>query len=71
MSQYSFIKLSDDIYTVGYFPPYNADNPAASRFVPLRDFKNPEEACAFINYLNGGDGKRFEIDDPGVKRRPR
>lgn len=40
------------LQTVGHFDPDGA-------WEPIADFNNRTEALAFINYLNGGEGRAF------------
>jgi hypothetical protein len=48
-----------DWYTVGTWDPPRDGLPQAE-WRDLRDCATKEEAFAFINYLNGGDGKAFD-----------
>lgn len=41
------------LWVVGYYTPVGVE---PSEWVALRDFNNLNEAAAFVNYLNGGDG---------------
>jgi len=47
------------LYTVGTWHPPHGGLPEA-QWLALRDCKTEIEAFAFINYLNGGDGKAFD-----------
>jgi hypothetical protein len=54
------------IYTVGYFQPASLAGiaggvgPSTYQWVPLEDTSMEEEARQLVNYLNGGNGKKFE-----------
>jgi hypothetical protein len=52
---HTYIRLGQ-IWTVGHYSP-------DGRWYPLRDFSSEERAVAFINYLNGGDGKFPNLED--------
>ncbi len=49
----------DRLWTVGYWKPPE-DNTVGPRFTAIRDCGSIEEAAAFINYLNGGRGEKFD-----------
>jgi hypothetical protein len=57
------------LFTVGYWEPIEksafarTDPNLGMRWVPLMDTSNEHEAMALVNYMNGGDGKKFVWND--------
>lgn len=49
-----------NLWTVGYYIHDDEGNPV---WTAMRDFSHAETAWAFINYLNGGDGKVWKRFD--------
>jgi len=61
------------LFTVGYWEPIEERTIARAttgglRWVPLMDTTEEYEAMALVNYMNGGDGRKFVWkDDPPVR----
>jgi hypothetical protein len=52
------------LYTVGYYEPRMDARDLGNQglfylWVPVEDTTNEDEARALVNYLNGGDGRKF------------
>ena len=59
----------ESLFTVGYWAPpeqkiKDPTKPGGLVWVPLVETTDEYEACAWVNYLNGGDGKKFDYRDP-------
>jgi hypothetical protein len=54
----------DRLWCVGWVSSYTTvTGVPITDYHTLRDCASSEEAAAFINYLNGGDGREFEPTD--------
>jgi hypothetical protein len=51
------------LYTVGYYEPESGSPGMRAKWVALVDTSSEYEAMALVNYLNGGDGKKFVWND--------
>jgi len=60
---HTYIKAHNEVlWTVGHYT-FDGDEHYSSdaRFVPMKDFTDEWKAAAYVNYLNGGDGKIYPI----------
>lgn len=48
------VRKTEGGYTVGSWCDYNG------KWEPMRDFPSDEDCYAFMNYLNGGQGRVFD-----------
>lgn len=58
MHTYSKHRGDPNVWTVGHYQiSTESEGSAFQMWVPMKDFGTEYEAAAYVNYLNGGDGK--------------